>query len=70
MAVPGGGTIDLPDFFVRTTRTRVNLRDGQTVAIDGLIDKEATSTINEVPFLASIPALQHLLQKPCRRQDQ
>jgi len=24
--VPGGGSIDLPDFFVRTTRTRVNLR--------------------------------------------
>jgi hypothetical protein len=55
---PDGGTpgsIDLPDFFVRTTRTRVNLRDGQTIAIDGLIDKEVTSTINQVPFLASIP---------------
>ncbi len=53
--VPGGGFIDLPDFFVRTTRTRVNLRDGQTVAIDGLIDKELSSTINQVPFLAKIP---------------
>jgi Flp pilus assembly secretin CpaC len=55
---PDGGTpgsIDLPDFFVRTTRTRVNVRDGQTIAIDGLIDKEVTSTINQVPFLASIP---------------
>jgi len=50
-----GETIDLPDFFVRTTRTRVNLRDGQTVAIDGLIDKEVSSTINQVPFLAKIP---------------
>jgi Flp pilus assembly secretin CpaC len=47
--------IDLPSFFVRTTRTRVNLRDSQTVAIDGLIDKEISSTINKVPFLASIP---------------
>jgi Flp pilus assembly secretin CpaC len=53
--VPGGGSIDLPDFFVRTTRTRVNLRDGQTVAIDGLIDKEISRTINEIPFLSSIP---------------
>jgi len=51
----GENQIDLPDFFVRTTRTRANLRDGQTVAIDGLIDKEATSTINQVPFLAKIP---------------
>jgi Flp pilus assembly secretin CpaC len=53
--VPGGGSIDLPDFFVRTTRTRVNLRDGQTVAIDGLLDKEVSSTINQLPFLAKIP---------------
>ncbi len=40
---------------MRTTRTRVNLRDGQTVAIDGLIDKEVSSTINQVPFLSKIP---------------
>jgi Flp pilus assembly secretin CpaC len=50
-----GGSIDLPDFFVRTTRTRVSLRDGQTVAIDGLIDKEMSSTINDIPFLSKIP---------------
>ena len=53
--VPGGGSIDLPDFFVKTTRTRVNLRDGQTVAIDGLFDKEFATTINEIPFLSKIP---------------
>jgi Flp pilus assembly secretin CpaC len=40
---------------VRTTRTRVNLRDGQTIAIDGLIDKEISSTINKIPFLSTIP---------------
>ena len=50
-----GNQIDLPSFFVRTTRTRVNLRDGQTVAIDGLIDKEATRDITQVPFLSNIP---------------
>jgi Flp pilus assembly secretin CpaC len=50
-----GGTIDLPDFFVRTTRTRVNLRDGQTVAIDGLIDKEVSTVIDDLPFLSKIP---------------
>jgi Flp pilus assembly secretin CpaC len=48
-------TLTLPDVFVRTTRTRVNLRDGQTVAIDGLIDKSITNTITQVPFLAKIP---------------
>jgi Flp pilus assembly secretin CpaC len=55
--LPGanGGFIDLPSFFVRTTRTRVSLRDGQTVAIDGLIDKEVSNTISDVPFLSKIP---------------
>ena len=60
--IPGGGSIDLPDFFVRTTRTRVSLRDGQTVMIDGLIDKEATSTINQVPFLSKIPLFSTLFK--------
>jgi Flp pilus assembly secretin CpaC len=55
--VPGGGSISLPDFFVRTTRTRVNLRDGQMVSIDGLIDKEMSNTINDIPFLSKIPFL-------------
>jgi len=50
-----GNEIDLPSFFVRTTRTRVNLRDGQMVAIDGLLDKESTSVITSVPFLSKIP---------------
>ncbi len=56
-------SIDLPDFFVRTTRTRVNLRDGQSVMIDGLIDKENSRNITQVPFLAKIPLPEHLLQK-------
>jgi len=60
--IPGQNQIDLPDFFVRTTRTRVNLRDGQTVAIDGLIDKELTKTVNQVPFLSSIPFLSALFK--------
>jgi Flp pilus assembly secretin CpaC len=60
----GGGTIDLPSFFVRTTRTRVNLRDGQTVAIDGLIDKEVSRSINQVPFLATIPLFSTFFKHP------
>jgi Flp pilus assembly secretin CpaC len=56
--------IDLPDFFVRTTRTRVSLRDGQSVMIDGLIDKEASRNLNEVPFLSKIPFLSTFFRNP------
>jgi Flp pilus assembly secretin CpaC len=51
----GGGFITLPDFFVRTTRTRVNLRDGQTVVINGLIDQQTIRDITGLPFLMKIP---------------
>jgi len=49
--------ITLPDFFVRSTRTRVNLRDGQTVAINGLIDQQTIRNITALPFLSKIPIL-------------
>jgi len=50
-----GIKLTLPDIFVRATRTRANLRDGQSVMIDGLIDQEADRTITQVPFLSDIP---------------
>ncbi len=57
-------SIDLPDFFVRTTRTRVNLRDGQSVMINGLVDKELSRNITQVPFLAKIPFLSTFFKNP------
>jgi Flp pilus assembly secretin CpaC len=57
-------TIDLPDFFVRTTRTRVNLRDGQSVMIDGLIDKEQSRSLSQVPFFSKIPFLSTFFKNP------
>jgi len=59
-----GGFLTLPDFFVRTTRTRVNLRDGQTVVINGLIDEQTTRAITAVPFLEKIPIFGALFRNP------
>ena len=59
-----GGFLTLPDFFVRTTRTRVNLRDGQTVVINGLIDEQTTRQITAVPFLQNIPIFGALFRNP------
>jgi Flp pilus assembly secretin CpaC len=59
-----GGFLTLPDFFVRTTRTRVNLRDGQTVIINGLIDEQTTRAITSVPFLSNIPIFGALFRNP------
>jgi hypothetical protein len=59
-----GGFLTLPDFFVRTTRTRVNLRDGQSVVINGLIDEQTTRAITAVPFLQNIPIFGALFRNP------
>jgi Flp pilus assembly secretin CpaC len=59
-----GQFITLPDFFVRTTRTRVNLRDGQSVVINGLIDEQTTRAITAVPFLQNIPIFGALFRNP------
>ncbi len=57
-----GAFVSLPNFFVRTTRTRVSLRDGQTIAINGLIDKETSKNITQVPFFASLPLFGNLFK--------
>jgi Flp pilus assembly secretin CpaC len=59
-----GGFLTLPDFFVRSTRTRVNLRDGQSVVINGLIDEQTTRAITSVPFLSTIPIFGALFRNP------
>jgi Flp pilus assembly secretin CpaC len=61
-AIIDGITTVLPDYFVRTTKTRLNMRDGQTVTIDGLIDQELTKSITQVPFLSSIPLFGNLFK--------
>lgn len=45
------------DVSTRTLRTTVNLRDGQTVRLGGLIRSSMTKTREFVPFLGSIPLL-------------
>jgi len=45
------------DVSTRTLRTTVNLRDGQTVRLGGLIRSNKTKTRNYVPFFGTIPMI-------------
>jgi type IV pilus assembly protein PilQ len=45
----------LPDKEVTQVTTNVIVRDGSTVIIGGLIRDELTNTINQIPFLGSLP---------------
>lgn len=52
----------LPTFTVRQLVTTVNVWDGQTVVLGGLITSQVTSTKDSVPVLGDVPLLGRLFQ--------
>ncbi len=52
-----GVTTVLPSFTTRRAQTTVQMRDGQSMAIAGLIKNNVTETISKFPFLGDIPIL-------------
>jgi pilus assembly protein CpaC len=47
----------LPSFTTRKAQTSVQLRDGQSLAIAGLIKNNVTETISRFPFLGELPVI-------------
>ncbi len=52
----------VPGLDVRRVQTEVELANGQSFVIAGLMDNRLTETINRIPGLASIPLLGKLFQ--------
>lgn len=52
-----GGTAVLPSFTSRKAETTVQLMDGQSFAIGGLIKNNTTANVRAFPFLGEIPVL-------------
>lgn len=50
-------TLRIPGLKVRRARTTLELRDGQTFALAGLIQSDFRDTVNRVPMLGRIPIL-------------
>ena len=55
-AVNSGG-VAVPGLRTRRGSTTLQLKDGQTFAMAGLISEEVQSSLNKVPFLGDIPIL-------------
>ena len=53
---------DLPAFLSRQTETDVNLREGETLVISGLISEDKSKTIDKLAGLADIPVLGKLFR--------
>nr|NIP57386.1 type II and III secretion system protein family protein [Gemmatimonadota bacterium] len=68
----GGLTISgfqLPTILSRRAETQVELREGQHLAIAGLLDRSIQENIRKLPFLGDIPILGALFRSTDERQQ-
>ena len=66
----GAGSVTLPPTVnTRTADTTVLLRDGETIAIGGLITENVNKTVTGIPFLMSIPILGYLFKTTSDRKQ-
>ena len=59
----------VPALATRRTETSVELRDGQTFAIAGMIDQNLNETLRRVPGLGDIPILGHLFRSQAYQKN-
>lgn len=52
----------IPGFITRRTQSEINVRDGQTIVVSGLINSEAAKAADKFPFLGDIPILGRLFR--------
>jgi type II secretory pathway component GspD/PulD (secretin) len=60
--ITGYGTGGLPNTSSREAETTAIVKDGETIAIGGLISDQFTRTIDEVPFLSQLPLIGELFK--------
>ncbi len=54
--------VTVPGISIRHVNTEVELSQGQSFAISGLLDNRETDTFNKIPFIGDIPILGKLFQ--------
>ncbi|MEP6917172.1 MAG: pilus assembly protein N-terminal domain-containing protein, partial [Acidobacteriota bacterium] len=67
-AVSVGG-FRIPALTTRRTETEVELRDGQTFAIAGLLNNTLTNTMSKIPGIGDIPVLGKLFQSAAHQKN-
>ena len=53
---------EIPSLRTRRAETEVELREGQYLAIAGLLDNETTRNLTKIPILGDIPILGELFK--------
>jgi pilus assembly protein CpaC len=60
----------IPALSTRRTETEVELRDGQTFAIAGLMNNTVTSTMSKIPGIGDVPILGLLFRSKAHQKNQ
>jgi len=60
---------EVPGLTVRKVNTEVELKDGQTFIIGGLLDKTLTDTFQKIPFIGDIPIIGKLFQSQSKTKN-
>lgn len=60
VTLPGGGTV--PAISTRRAETEIELKDGQSFGIAGLLDQRVTAQLSKVPGIGDIPILGQLFR--------
>ena len=60
----------IPALSTRRVESEMDLRDGQTFAIAGLIDNQVQQLLDKIPGIGDIPILGKLFQEPFDDQEQ
>jgi pilus assembly protein CpaC len=63
------GGFQIPTILTRRAHTQVELREGQHLAIAGLMDQSIQDNIRKIPFLGDIPILGALFRSRSERQE-
>jgi pilus assembly protein CpaC len=67
-SIPGGGTV--PGLTDRNVHTTVELSEGQTFALAGLLEDQVSATNSQFPFLGDIPVLGALFRSVTYQDNQ
>jgi type II secretory pathway component GspD/PulD (secretin) len=65
--VPGGGAI--PQTSDRSTEMFVNMRDGETLALGGLILEQDRKSVSGIPILKDLPIIGYLFKRTDNRKE-
>lgn len=70
LSVAVGGGVSVPGLSKRSAKTSVELRDGQSFAIAGLLQTQSNRSIQQLPWLGSIPVLGALFRSTAFQEQE